>query len=161
MRAGIQQYQVPHKISLTHSPSRKLLSIPVPIATSTPKKLLHHAGRGCNPKYDSDFHDFLEPNDYDLVPQHIELKKLEGHIVEYVTIPPNSLVHHCQGCNREITHQKYFRPPMNLLFQYKMFRKFPYPKKAGEWTHDPFQRNGYFHSDDMCCIRNHNELRNL
>ena len=68
MRAGVQQYQVPHKISLTSSPSRKLLSIPVPIATSTPKKLPHHPGRGRNPLYDSDFHDFLEPNDYDLVP---------------------------------------------------------------------------------------------
>ena len=108
MRAGVQRYQVPHKLSHNRSPSKKLLPIPVPIATSTPKKLPHHAGRGRNPKYDSDFHDFLEPNDYDLVPRPIEVKKLEGHIVEYVTIPPNSLVRHCQGCNREITNQKYF-----------------------------------------------------
>ena len=106
-----------------------MIPIPVPIATSTPKKLPHHAGRGRNPKYDSDFHDFLEPNDYDLVPRPIEVKKLEGHIVEYVTIPPNSLVRRCQGCNREITHQKYFPPPMNLLFRYKMFCKFPHLKK--------------------------------
>ena len=130
MRAGVQRYQVPHKVSHNCSPSKKLIPIPLPIATSMPKKLPHRAGRGRNPKYDSDFHDFLEPNEYDLVLRPIEVKKLEGHIVEYVTIPPNSLVHHCQGCNREITHQKYFQPPMNLLFRYKMFRKFPHLKKA-------------------------------
>ena len=107
MRASVQHYQVPHKLLHNCSPS-KLVPIPVPIATSTPKKLPHCTGRGWNPKYDSDFHDFLEPNDYYLVPQPTEIKKLEGHIVEYVTIPPNSLVHCCQGCNREITHQKYF-----------------------------------------------------
>ena len=67
MRAGVQCYHVPHKVSHNRSPSKKLIPIPVPIATSTPKKLPHHAGRGWNPKYDSDFHDFLEPNDYDLV----------------------------------------------------------------------------------------------
>ena len=42
-----------------------------------------------------------------------------------------------------------------------MFRKFPHLKKAGEWTYDPVCHNGYFHSDDMCRIRNHDELRNL
>ena len=68
MRAGVQRYQVPHKLSDNHSLSNKFIPIPVPIATSTPKKLPHCAGRGRNPKYDSDFHDFLQPNDYDLVP---------------------------------------------------------------------------------------------
>ena len=68
MRAGVQRYQVPHKVSHNRSPSKKLIPIPVPIATSMPKKLPHRTGRGWNPKYDSDFHDFLEPNDYDLVP---------------------------------------------------------------------------------------------
>ena len=68
MSAGVQHYQVPHKLSHNCSPSKKLLPIPVPIALSTPKKLPHRAGRGRNPKYDSDFHNFLEPNDYDLVP---------------------------------------------------------------------------------------------
>ena len=68
IRAGVQHYHVPHKVSHNRSPSKKLIPIPVPIATSTPKKLPHRAGRGRNPKYDSDFHDFLEPNDYDLVP---------------------------------------------------------------------------------------------
>ena len=161
MRAGVQHPQVPHKLSHNHSTSKKFLRIPVPIATSTPKKLPHHAGRDRNPKYDSDFHDFLEPNNYDLVPRPIEMKKLECNIVKYVTIPPNSLVCHCQGCSREITQQKYFWPPLNLLFQYKMFHKFPHPKKAGERTYDPVRQNGYFHSNDMCCIRNHDELRNL
>ena len=119
MRSGVQHQKVSHKLphkQLTSikSPSSLIHNIPVPIATSTPKKLPHWAGRGQNPKYDSDFHDFLEPNDYDLVPQHIETKKLEGHIVEYVTIPPNSLVRCCQGCNTEITQMKYFRPLLNL-----------------------------------------------
>ena len=150
MRAGVQRYQVPHKLSHNHSPSKKLLPIPVPIATSTPKKLPHRAGRGQNPKYDSDFHDFLDPIDYDLVPRPIEVKKLEGHIVEYVTIPPNSLVHRCQGCNREITHQKYFQPPMNLLFRYKMFHKFPHPKKPGSGLMTLFTRMDI--SIPMICV---------
>ena len=68
MRAGVQYYHVAHKVSHNRSPSKELIPIPVPIATSTPKKLPHCAGRGWNPKYDSDFHNFLQPNDYDLVP---------------------------------------------------------------------------------------------
>ena len=75
VRAGVQRYQVPHKLSHNCSTSKKFLRIPLPIATSTLKKLPHHAGRGQNPKYNSDFHDFLEPNDYDLVPRPIEMKK--------------------------------------------------------------------------------------
>ena len=39
MRASVQRYQVPHKVSHNCSPSKKLLPIPVPIATSTPKKI--------------------------------------------------------------------------------------------------------------------------
>ena len=88
MRAGVQHYQVPHKLSHNRSPSKKLLPIPVPIATSTPKKLPHRTGRGRNPKYDLDFHDFLEPNDYDLVLRPIEVKKLEGHIVNMLLYLP-------------------------------------------------------------------------
>ena len=48
---------------------------------------------------------------------------------------------------------------MNLVFRYKMYRTFPHPHKEGEWVTDKIRHYGYFHAEDMACIRNLDELR--
>ena len=144
-------------------------------------------GHGTNPKYGSDtlagngrrnnaFDDPTQRPDYGVscmdkidlnqdhknIPKRVEERQLEIlEKVEYVLLGKESKttgVSRCQGCRDPIKQQKYFTPPMNLVFRYKMYRKYP---KDGQMKYSHDKHWGYFHAEDMCCIRNHDELRRL
>ena len=115
------------------------------------------------PDYDGSCMDKIDPNeDYRNIPLRVEKRQLEIlEKVEYVLLGKESKttgVSRCQGCRDPIKQQKYFTPPMNLVFRYKMYRKY---KKDGEMKYSHDKQWGYFHAEDMCCIRNHDDLRRL
>ena len=127
-------------------------------------------GRGKNPKYNSGkanrgdgYKDIINPEeDYKTVPLEVEQRQIKDlQKVEYVTLGKGNRtgnVSVCQGCTVKISHEKYFTSPMNLVFRYKMYRKY---RHEGRWVDDKVKKYGYFHAEDMCCIRNFDELRRL
>ena len=128
-------------------------------------------GRGRNPRYDSDDANFddsymehIDPEeDYQNVSMDVEKRQInELQRVEYFTIGKETKtqsVSVCQGCVRGFKDPKYFQPPNNLVFWYKMYRK--RPTKNKEWITNPTKTYGYFHAEDMFCIGNFDGLRNL
>ena len=132
---------------------------------------LARRGRGRNPKYDSDDAMFGDncmekidaDEDYRNVPLEVERRQIdELQRVEYVTLGKQSRTQNvavCQGCRKGFNDPKYFVPPTNLVFRYKMYRK--WPTKNNEWVYKDTKTYGYFHAEDMLCIRNFDELRNV
>ena len=128
-------------------------------------------GRGHNPRYDSSDEGFdddaysarLLPEDYKELPVDVERRQIEDlQKVEYIPLgraTKTSNVSICQGCINGFKDEKYFKSPMNLVFRYKMYRK--RPNKNKEWVLSNTKTYGYFHAEDMFCIRNYHELRNL
>ena len=128
-------------------------------------------GHGRNPKYDSDDAMFGDncmekidtDEDYRNVPLEVERRQIdELQRVEYVTLGKQSRTQNvavCQGCWKGFNDPKYFVPPTNLVFRYKMYRK--WPTKNNEWVYKDTKTYGYFHAEDMLCIRNFDELHNV
>ena len=82
--------------------------------------------------------------------------------VEYITLGKETRTQNvtvCQGCRKGFKDPKYFTPPTNLVFRYKMYRKCL--NKDKEWVFNPEKPYGYFHAEDMYCIRNYKELCTL
>ena len=100
--------------------------------------------------------------DYKTVPLAVEKRQTEVlQKVEYVMLGKKSKtlkVSQCQGCRDPISQDKYFVSPMNLVFRFKMFRRF---RVDGQMRYTSEKKYGYFHAEDMCCIRNYDELRRL
>ena len=137
-----------------------------PISRTNPDR----RGHGHNPRYDSNDEGFddsyierIFPEDYTEVPENVERRQIEDlQKVEYFAIGKEIQtcnVSICQGCVRGFKDPKYFRSPMNLVFRYKMYRK--RPNKNKEWVLSTTKTYGYFHTEDMFCIRNYDELCNL
>jgi len=100
--------------------------------------------------------------DFKIVPRNIEDRQIkELQKVEYVMLGKGNKtgnVSSCQGCSVKISHEKYFSSPMNLVFRYKMHRKYKY---NGQLVTRSDKTYGYFHAEDMYCLRNYDELRRI
>ena len=123
-------------------------------------------GRGFNPRYNRTpppqppRPDAQIGNDPNMVPDDIEKKFLVANRVYYVVLKPRLRVSKCQGCDGTITEQDR-KFPKDMVFLYKMRRKVPPPGGQGEWILSSDKRNCYFHSDDLGCLRQIYELRNI
>ena len=127
-----------------------------------------HRGHGRNPRYDSDdasfddrYMEHIDPEeDYQNVPMDVEKRQInEFQRVEYFTIRKETKtqsVSVCQGFVRGFKDPKYFQPQNYLVFWYKWYRK--RPTKNKEWITNPTKTYGYFHAEDMFCIRNFDGL---
>ena len=115
------------------------------------------------PEYGESYKDRIIPDeDYRNVPLCVEQCQLDVlQKVEYIMLGKETRttgVTTCQGCRDPIKHNRYFVAPMNLVFRYKMYQRYC---QHGELKYSHDRQWGYFHAEDMCCIRNNNELRQL
>ena len=88
------------------------------------------------------------------MPQHVEEKLRNPPHIVFIT----SMIQKCSGCNFKFTAPECHRLH-DMPFKYQVFRK--YPNGKGEiktaTTHSP----AYFHSWDLGCLHELEELQNV
>ena len=70
------------------------------------------------------------------------------------------MVIYCRGCKGKITiEDKKF--PNNMVFHYRYYKKVPQDKKMETWAMSNDRKNCYFHTWDMGCLHQIEELANV
>ena len=124
------------------------------------RKLPTRAKRGRNPKYDSSPErgpDDLDKYDAMLVPKDTEKAKMDENPPVYVKMW--SKVSLCSGCDRKFA-DIYRKPPNDLIFRYRMHRKY-FDKKEQKLVTTKERANAYFHAKDLACLHMIPELEDL
>ena len=90
------------------------------------------------------------------VPPRVEEEKLRRNPPHIVFI--TSMIQKCSGCEFKFTAPER-RKPNDMVFKYKIFRKYP-DGKGGRKTATT-RSAAYFHSRDLGCLRELEELKNV
>ena len=91
-----------------------------------------------------------------IIPEVVEQQKLGYNPPHLVMIHDKIIV--CSGCEIPF-NRKDCKEPNNLVFKYVMFRT--RPNGRGQKVVNKFRSAGYFHAQDLGCLRNLEELEQV
>ena len=134
------------------------------------KKLSDREGCEVNPQYGNGnrvkfrkknvTNTFIIPDE---IPKEKEAKFVRANHIFYVVLTPGlevseKLITFCCGCGGKIKlHEKKF--PNNMVFHYRARRMIPENGNKKKWVMSKDKQNCYYHSSDLICLRNNDELK--